>query len=66
MVHCPECETALESVDDIEYVEQDATIGIFRASKRYYTAECAACGCSLGSGVAGAQANGGAVAAGGD
>jgi len=61
MVHCPDCETVLESPDDIEFAEQDATLGFLKASKRFYTADCAACGYTVGSGVAGAQGNGGAV-----
>lgn len=55
MVHCPDCQTSLETADDIEFVEVDATTGLVRASKRFYTANCAACGVTIGSGVAGAM-----------
>ncbi|AAV47679.1 unknown [Haloarcula marismortui ATCC 43049] len=61
MVHCPDCETSLETADDIEFVEVDATTGFIKASKRFYTANCAACGVTIGSGVAGAKSNGGAA-----
>ncbi|ACV46555.1 MULTISPECIES: hypothetical protein [Halomicrobium] len=61
MVHCPECQTPLETADDIEFAETDATTGFIKASKRFYTANCAACGLTIGSGVAGAKSNGGAV-----
>ncbi|MFC7075627.1 hypothetical protein [Haloarcula halophila] len=59
MVHCPECETTLAEADDIEFSEMDATTGFLAASKRFYTANCAACGATIGSGVAGAKAGGG-------
>ncbi|WP_135536897.1 MULTISPECIES: hypothetical protein [Halostella] len=59
MVHCPDCGTTLEETADIEFVEMDATTGFLKASKRFYTANCAACGTVLGSGVAGAKAGGG-------
>jgi len=62
MVHCPECETTFESIDDVEFVDVDSSIGLFTASKRFYTANCAACGRTIGSGVAGARANAGAGA----
>ena len=61
MVHCPECQTTLDTIDDIEFVETDAKIGFVRASKRFYTTNCAACGATIGSGVAGAKSNGGAA-----
>lgn len=63
MVHCPICKTALDSADDIEFTEMDARTGFIRASKRFYTASCAECGTTIGSGIAGAKANanGGAV-----
>ncbi|WP_254279858.1 hypothetical protein [Haloarcula marina] len=61
MVHCPECDTGLETADDIEFAEMDATTGFLEASKRFYVANCADCGATLGSGVAGAKAGGGAV-----
>lgn len=60
MVHCPECETTIETADDVEFVEMDARLGFVRASKRFYTANCAACGHTIGNGVAGARANAGA------
>ncbi|WP_324756647.1 hypothetical protein [Haloarcula montana] len=59
MVHCPECETTLAEADDIEFAEMNATTGLLAASKRFYTANCAACGATIGSGVAGAKAGGG-------
>lgn len=62
-MHCPNCETEIETGADVEFTDVDATTGLIRASKRYYTANCATCGHSLGSGVAGAKAN--AAAAGG-
>lgn len=61
MVHCPECETALTTADDVEFVEMDAKAGFIRASKRFYTTACAECGATIGSGIAGAKSNGGAV-----
>ncbi|EMA34946.1 hypothetical protein C444_00145 [Haloarcula japonica DSM 6131] len=61
MVHCPDCQTSLETADDIDFVEVDATTGFIKASKRFYTANCAACGVTIGSGVAGAKSNGGAA-----
>jgi len=61
MVHCPECETSLADAEDIEFVEMDSETGIVRASKRFYTANCAECGRTIGSGVAGAKSNGGAA-----
>ena len=61
MVRCPGCETSLESADDIEFVENDARVGFVKASKRFYTANCAACGRTIGSGVAGARGNAGAA-----
>ncbi|UPV73685.1 hypothetical protein M0R89_14200 [Halorussus limi] len=61
MVHCPECETSLADSSDIEFVEMDSATGFVRASKRFYTANCAECGRTIGSGVAGAKSNGGAA-----
>ena len=61
MVHCPECEASLDDPDDIEFVEMDSVTGFVKASKRFYTANCAECGRMLGSGVAGAKSNAGAV-----
>ncbi|KTG11514.1 hypothetical protein AUR64_03140 [Haloprofundus marisrubri] len=59
MVHCPECKTTLSDESDIEFIETDAVSGFFKASKRFYIAECVDCGANLGSGVAGAKAGGG-------
>ena len=56
MAHCPECETTLAAKEDVDFVEMDATTGIFTASKRFYLVECANCGVAIGSGVAGAKA----------
>ena len=61
MVHCPECETTLEDAADIEFIETDSSTGFIEASKRFYTANCAACGRTIGSGVAGARGNAGAA-----
>jgi len=58
MVHCPDCGTTLDDEADIEFVEMDATMRFLKASKRFYTANCAACGTVIGSGVAGAKAGG--------
>ncbi len=52
VVYCPECESSLETTDDIEFAEMDTSPGLLKAAKRFYTANCAAC-VSLGSGVAG-------------
>ncbi|WP_368409355.1 hypothetical protein [Halorussus gelatinilyticus] len=35
----------------------DAETGFVKASKRFYTANCAECGRTIGSGVAGAKSN---------
>lgn len=59
MVHCPECEATLAEESDIEFVEMDSTTGFLSASKRFYIANCADCGSTIGSGVAGAKAGGG-------
>lgn len=59
MVHCPDCEATLAEGSDIDFVEMDSTVGFIAASKRFYVASCAACGATIGSGVAGAKANGG-------
>ncbi|GAA0674801.1 hypothetical protein ACFQDG_17135 [Natronoarchaeum mannanilyticum] len=61
MVHCPECESTLAEASDVEFVETEATTGIIAASKRFYAVECAECGTTLGSGVAGAKAGGNAA-----
>lgn len=55
MVHCPECDSTLSKQSDIEFVEMDATTGIFKASKRFYVAACDHCGAAIGTGVAGAK-----------
>lgn len=62
MVHRPECETSLASMEDVEFVDVEARTGFIRASKRFYVVECANCGYSIGSGVAGAGANSGGAA----
>ena len=59
MVHCPDCGTTLAEESDVEFVEMDSTTGFLKASKRFYVANCATCGATLGSGVAGAKAGGG-------
>ena len=64
MVHCPECRSSLDTIDDVAFEDVDASIGFLRASKRFYNVSCAACGVTLGSGVAGARGNGGAAAGG--
>ncbi|MFB6193480.1 MAG: hypothetical protein ABEI75_00310 [Halobaculum sp.] len=56
-MHCPNCETEITGDADVTFTDVDATTGVVRASKRYYTVACASCGESLGSGVAGAKAN---------
>ncbi|WP_226007639.1 hypothetical protein [Natrinema salinisoli] len=61
MVHCPECDATLSAESDIDFVETEATTGFIAASKRFYVATCATCGATIGSGVAGAKAGGGAV-----
>ncbi|ELY67481.1 hypothetical protein [Natrinema versiforme] len=58
MVHCPDCGTTLTEAADIDFTETDAEMGFIAASKRFYTASCAACGTTIGSGVAGAKAGG--------
>ncbi|NHN43297.1 hypothetical protein G9C85_16895 [Halorubellus sp. JP-L1] len=63
MVHCPECESTLSSIDDVAFVETESRLGFVRASKRFYVTECAHCGYTIGSGVAGAKGNGGAAGA---
>lgn len=55
MVHCPECEATLAEKSDVEFIEMDATTGIFVASKRFYLVACNDCGVAIGSGVAGAK-----------
>ncbi|WP_435360008.1 hypothetical protein [Haloarchaeobius sp. DFWS5] len=64
MVHCPECESTLEDESDVAFTESAAKLGFIRSSKRFYVVTCADCGATLGSGVAGAKANGGAGAGG--
>ncbi|MFH5801343.1 hypothetical protein [Haladaptatus sp. CMAA 1911] len=60
MVHCPDCGSTLEAESDVEFVEMDAKTGFLKASKRFYVVTCANCGTTIGSGVAGAKAGGGA------
>jgi hypothetical protein len=64
MVHCPECRSELNFIDDVTFEDVDSSVGFIRASKRFYHVSCAACGVTLGSGVAGAKGNGGAGGAG--
>lgn len=61
MAHCPDCESTLEDASDLEFVEMDSTTGFLAASKRFYVANCAHCGATIGSGVAGAKAGGNAA-----
>jgi len=61
MVHCQECQATLATAKDIEFRETDSKLGVFRASKRFYVIECANCGKTIGSGVAGAKAGGDAA-----
>jgi predicted nucleic-acid-binding Zn-ribbon protein len=63
MVHCPDCGQTLADESDVEFIEADAKLGFFVASKRFYHAACAHCGENLGGGVAAAQGNGGAAGA---
>lgn len=63
MAHCPECETTIASTDDLVFEDVDSNFGLLSAPKRYYVATCAACGNTIGSGVA-AASNDGAAAAG--
>jgi len=62
MVHCPDCGRTLDGPDDVTFVEMDATTGFIAASKRFYAANCAGCGHTIGSGIAGAKAGGNAGA----
>ncbi len=55
MTHCPNCETRVESLDDVAFADVESSVGFLRASKRFYEASCAACGETLGTGVAGAS-----------
>ncbi|MUV59031.1 hypothetical protein SAMN04487947_0303 [Halogeometricum rufum] len=65
MVHCPDCGSSLDAIDDVTFEDVDSSIGFVRAAKRFYNVSCAECGVTLGSGVAGARGNGGAADAGG-
>lgn len=58
MAHCRECGATLSEESDIEFVEMDSEIGFLSASKRFYVANCAHCGVTIGNGVAGAKAGG--------
>lgn len=64
MVHCPACETTIESAADVEFVDAGTERGFFEAPKRMYTANCAACGTVIAHGVAAKSASGGAAAGG--
>ena len=61
MAHCPECETEMDEQDDVEFVERGVETGFIKASKRFYLVACGDCGAAIGSGVAGARGNAGAV-----
>lgn len=65
MVHCKECGTTLSAIEDVEFVDVESSLGIVRASKRFYVANCAACGSAIGSGVAAKSADGGGAGAAG-
>ncbi|WP_247730903.1 hypothetical protein [Halovivax limisalsi] len=66
MAHCSDCESPLESTADLEFRDVDSSIGFVNASKRYYVANCANCGATIGSGVAAASdKRAGAAGAGG-
>lgn len=62
MAHCPDCQSSIESTEDLDFRDVDSSIGFINASKRYYVANCANCGTTIGSGVAAASNNGGAAA----
>jgi hypothetical protein len=64
MAHCPECQSPFESTADLTFEDVDTSIGFFKAPKRYYVANCANCGATIGSGVAAASSDGGAAGAG--
>jgi predicted nucleic-acid-binding Zn-ribbon protein len=54
MVHCPECESEIDTAEDVEFQDLDAKMaGLFRSSKRFYVVACNECGVAIGSGVAG-------------
>lgn len=61
MVHCPDCETTLSDATDVAFEERAAETNVVAASKRFYVVNCADCGTTLGSGVAGAKAGGNAA-----
>ncbi len=52
---CPDCGTTVTSMSDLEFAEMGATMGVVRASKRFYAASCGTCGRTFGTGVAGAS-----------
>lgn len=64
MAHCPNCEASIASLEDVTFADLGAQLGFLQASKRFYEASCAACGETLGTGVAGASADDNAAAAG--
>ena len=55
MVHCPECESEILDQSDIDFIDMDSNVGIFKASKRFYVVACNDCGAAIGSGVAGGR-----------
>jgi len=54
---CPECDAAIESIDDVEFVEWDTADDgwTFRAAKVMYVVACVECGAAVGGGVAGGR-----------
>jgi len=57
MVHRPDCGTTLAEAADIDFTETDAEMGFHGVQALLYGV-CAACGATIGSGVAGAKAGG--------
>lgn len=51
--YCTECDAALTEESDVEFVDMDAEMGFFQASKRFYLVACGNCGAAIGGGVAG-------------
>lgn len=62
MAHCPDCQSSIESTADLDFRDVDSSLGFINASKRYYVANCANCGATIGSGVAAASNNGAGAA----
>lgn len=62
MAHCPDCQSSIESTADLDFRDVDSSLGFVTAPKRYYVANCANCGATIGSGVAAASSNGTAAA----